>query len=562
MEKPWLKFYDEGVPASIDIPNIPLGEFLTHSATKHPNHPAIIFGSPVGSSIMDAKITYRELNDFVDRFAVGLQNLGVGKGDRVAIMLPNCPQFTIAAYATWRIGAVVVCCNPIYVAREVEHLLKDSGAETMVVMSSLYARVQSVRAATKLKRIIVTNIKEYFPGLLRFLFTLTKEKKEGHKVDISGDAGSYWFQEVFSDPGLKPSTVEIDLDEMATLIYSGGTTGTPKGAQITHRNSVFNAAALHAWSRSDETDEVLLSVMPYFHAYGLGGGMIFSISYAHTLVQIPNPRDMVHVLGSIQKHRATYYPAVPTMLVAFNNFPDRDKYDLSSLRYAVSAAAPLPPEVQEKFEKITGGKIMEAYGLTETSPVVSLDPLDNPRSNSIGVPVPNTDVKIVDVDTGEEELSVGEVGEIIIKGPQVMKGYFNMPTETANVIRIGPDGQPGWFYSGDIGYMDEDGYFHIVDRKKDLIIAGGYNIFPADVEAILYEHLKVKEAAVIGVPDEHRGETVKAFIVLKDGESATEEEIISFCRENMAPYKAPRMIEFRDELPKSMVGKILRRELR
>ncbi len=562
MEKPWLKFYDEGVPASIDIPNIPLGEFLTHSATKYPNHPAIIFGAPVGSSIMDAKITYRALNDFVDRFAVGLQNLGVGKGDRVAIMLPNCPQFTIAAYATWRIGAVVVCCNPIYVAREVEHLLKDSRAETMVVMSNLYARVQSVRAATNLKRIIVTNIKEYFPGLLRFLFTLTKEKKEGHKVDISGDADSYWFQEIFSDPGLKPSTVEIEMDEMATLIYSGGTTGTPKGAQLTHRNSVFNAAALRAWSRSDETDEVLLSVMPYFHAYGLGGGMIFSISNAHTLVQIPDPRDTVHVLGSIQKHRATYYPAVPTMLVAFNNFPDRDKYDLSSLRYAVSAAAPLPPEVQEKFEKITGGKIMEAYGLTETSPVVTLDPLDNPRLNSIGVPVPNTDVKIVDVDTGEEELSVGEVGEIIIKGPQVMKGYYNMPTETANVIRIGPDGQPGWFYSGDIGYMDEDGYFHIVDRKKDLIIAGGYNIFPADVEAILYEHPKVKEAAVIGVPDERRGETVKAFIVLKDGESATEEEIISFCRENMAPYKAPRVIEFRDDLPKSVVGKILRRELR
>lgn len=562
MEKPWLKFYDEGVPASIDIPNIPLGEFLTHSATKYPSHPAIIFGAPVGSSIMDAKITYRELNDFVDRFAVGLQNLGVGKGDRVAIMLPNCPQFTIAAYATWRIGAVVVCCNPIYVAREIEHLLRDSRAETMVVMSNLYARVQSVKAVTNLKRIIVTNIKEYFPGLLRFLFTLTKEKKEGHKVDISGDADSYWFQEIFSDPGLKPSTVEIEMDEMATLIYSGGTTGTPKGAQLTHRNSVFNAVALHAWSKSDETDEVLLSVMPYFHAYGLGGGMIFSISYAHTLVQIPDPRDTVHVLGSIQKHRATYYPAVPTMLVAFNNFPDRDKYDLSSLRYAVSAAAPLPPEVQEKFEKITGGKIMEAYGLTETSPVVTLDPLENPRLNSIGVPVPNTDVKIVDVDTGEEELSVGEVGEIIIKGPQVMKGYFNMPTETANVIRIGPDGQPGWFYSGDIGYMDEDGYFHIVDRKKDLIIAGGYNIFPADVEAILYEHPKVKEAAVIGVPDEHRGETVKAFIVLKDGESATEEEIISFCRENMAPYKAPRVIEFRDDLPKSVVGKILRRELR
>jgi long-chain acyl-CoA synthetase len=562
MEKPWLKYYDEGVPASIDIPNIPLDSFLNTAATKHPDHTAIIFGATVGSRIMDAKLTYREVNELVDRFAVGLQNLGVGKGDRVAIMLPNCPQFPIAAYATWRIGAAVVCCNPIYVAREVEHLLKDSGAETMIVMSNLYERVQSVRAATNLKRIIVTNIKEYFPGLLKFLFTLTKEKKEGLRIDISGDAGSYWFQEALSEPGLKPSPVEIEMNEMATLIYSGGTTGTPKGAQLTHRNLVFNATALKVWSKSDETDEVLLSAMPYFHAYGLTGGMIFGLSFAHTLVQIFNPRDTVHILGSIQKHRATYYSAVPTMLVAFNNFPDRDKYDLSSLRYAVSAAAPLPPEVQEKFESITGGKIAEAYGLTETSPAVTLDPLDNPRMHSIGVPVPNTDVKIVDVDTGEEELSVGEIGEIIIKGPQVMKGYYKMHAETASAIRKGPDGQPGWFYSGDIGYMDEDGYFHIVDRKKDLIIAGGYNVFPADVEAILYEHPSVQEAAVIGIPDEHRGETVKAFIVLKEGQSATEGEIISFCRENMAPYKAPRVVEFREDLPKSMIGKILRRELR
>jgi long-chain acyl-CoA synthetase len=286
------------------------------------------------------------------------------------------------------------------------------------------------------------------------------------------------------------------------------------------------------------------------------------IASALTIVLIPNPRDMVHVLRSIEKHRATFYPGVPTMFVGFNNFPDRDKYDLSSLRFAVSAAAPLPPEVQERFEVITGGKMVEAYGLTETSPAATIDPIDHPRAHSIGVPVPDTDLKIVDMETGTREMAVGEVGEIIIKGPQVMKGYWNMPAETANALRVGPDGQPGWFYSGDIGYMDRDGYFHITDRKKDMIIAGGYNIYPADVEAVLFEHPKVREAAVIGVPHERRGETVKAFIVLKEGETATEEEIIAFCRERMAAYRVPRIVEFRTDLPKSLIGKVLRRELR
>jgi long-chain acyl-CoA synthetase len=422
--------------------------------------------------------------------------------------------------------------------------------------------VKSIRANTELKRVIVTNVKEYFPGLLKFLFTLTTEKKEGHKVDISGDAGTFWFQDVLRDAPSKPEAVDIDQEEVATLIYTGGTTGVPKGAQLTHRNLVTNATVLNVWSKSKEAEEVLVAVMPYFHSYGLTVGVNTCIANAITIVQIPNPRDMVHVLKSIEKHKVTFYPGVPTMFVGFNNFPDRDKFDISSLRFAVSAAAPLPPEVQEKFQELTGGKMVEAYGLTETGPAASMDPLENPRDHSIGLPLPDTDMAIVDVDTGEDEMPIGEVGEIIIKGPQVMKGYYKMPTETANALRVGPDGQPGWFYTGDIGYMNEDGYFHIVDRKKDMIIAGGYNIYPADVEAVLFEHPKVKEAAVIGVPDEKRGETVKAFVVLKEGETATEEEIINFCRENIAVYKAPRIIEFREDLPKSMVGKVLRRELR
>jgi long-chain acyl-CoA synthetase len=516
----------------------------------------------VGSRLMDAKLNYSELDDAVNRFAAGLQRMGVEKGDRVAIMLPNCPQFTIAAYATWRIGGIVVCCNPLYVAREVEHLVNDSGTETFIVMSSLYERVKSIRASTGLKRVIVANIKEYFPGFLKLLFTLAKEKKEGHKVDISGEADTHWFQDVMSSAAAKPTPVDVHPEEVSTLIYTGGTTGGPKGAQLTHSNLVSNAIMLNVWTNSREAQDVMLSVMPFFHVYGLTAGMNTCIANAITMVQIPNPRDMVHVLKAIETHKITYYCGVPTMFIGFLNFPNRDEYDLSSVRFAVSAAAPLPPEVQQRFQAVTGGKMVEAYGLTETSPAATMDPIGSPRDNSLGVPVPDTDVKIVGVETGTEELSPGEIGEIIIKGPQVMKGYWNMPTETANALRVGPDGQAGWFYSGDIGFMDEDGYFHIADRKKDMIIAGGFNIYPADIEAVLFENPKVKEAAVIGAPDEYRGETVKAFIVLKEGEIATEEEIIEFCKERMASYRVPRIVEFRNDLPKSMIGKVLRRELR
>jgi long-chain acyl-CoA synthetase len=562
MEKPWLKHYDEGVPATIDYPRIPLDQLLTDSAAKHPDHTATIFGSMVGSRLMDARLTYGQLDDAVNRFAAGLEQLGVGKGDRVAIMLPNCPQFIIAAYATWRLGGVVVCCNPLYVAREIEHLVKDSGTETIVVMSQFYERVKSIRAGTGLKRVIVTNIKEYFPGMLKLLFTLARERTEGHKVDIAGDAGTYWFQDVIKGAPVKPSPVEIDPDEVATLIYTGGTTGGPKGAQLSHYSLLSNAVALNIWVKSREAQDVLLAVMPYFHSYGLTVGINVCIANAITIVQIPNPREIVHVLASIEKHRVTYYPGVPTMFVGLLNFPVRDQYDLTSLRFAVSAAAPLPPEVEERFKAVTGGRMMEAYGLTETGPCATMDPIGSPKAHSLGVPLPDTDCKIVDLDTGEQELPVGEIGEIIVRGPQVMKGYWNLPTETENALRIGPDGQPGWFYSGDIGFMDDDGYFHIADRKKDMIIAGGYNIYPADVEAVIFEHPAVKEAAVIGVPDEYRGESVKAFIVLKEGQTVSEKEIIEFCRERMAAYRVPRQVEFRDDLPKSVIGKVLRRELR
>jgi long-chain acyl-CoA synthetase len=562
MEKPWLKYYDGGVPASIDYRAIPLDQFLKDAAKKYPEQTATIFGAAVGTRVLDAKLAYRQLDDSADRFAAALQQLGVKKGDRVAVMLPNCPQFAIAAYAIWRIGAILVCCNPLYVAREIEFLIKDSETETFIVMSSLYERVKSIRGSVGLKHVITTNIKEYFPGLLSFLFSLSKEKKEGHKIDISGEKDTYWFQDLMRGAPEKPTPVEIDPQDVATLIYTGGTTGVPKGAQLTHRNLVSNAITLNIWAKSKEAQDVLIAVMPYFHSYGLTVGLNTCIANAISIVQIPNPRDMVHVLKSIEKHKVTFYPGVPTMFIGFNNFPGREKYDLSSLRFAVSAAAPLPPEVQARFQQITGGKMVEAYGLTETSPAVSMDPIDRPKDNSIGVPLPDTVLTIVDAEKGEKELPPGEIGEIIMKGPQVMKGYWKMPTETANALRTGPDGQHGWFFSGDIGYMDEEGYFHIVDRKKDMIIVSGYNVYPTEVETVLFEHPKVKEAAVIGILDDRSGEAVKAFVVLKDGETATEKELIAFCRENLAAYRAPRVIEFRESLPKSMIGKVLRRELR
>jgi len=561
MEKPWIKHYDKGIPHVIDFPQIPIDRFLKDAADKYPDRAATVFGARVGPLLLDGNLTYKELNESVNHFAAGLQKMGIKKGDRVAIMLPNCPQFIIAAYATWRIGAIVVCCNPLYMPREIEYLINDSGACTFVVMSSLYERVKGIRKKTCLKSVIVTNIKEYFPASLKMLFSLTREKKEGHRVDISADKETYWFHDIMKKSDGIPEPVEIKPDDASTLIYTSGTTGKPKGAQHTHASQVFNSCLLNIWAKSRKGEDVMLAAMPFFHIYGLAIILNTSIAGGLTTVLIPNPRDMKHVLMSIEKHHVTYYLGVPAMFVGFNNHPERNKYDLSSLRFAASAAAPLAPEVQTRFEANTGGKMVEAYGLTETI-CASMNPVDNVRHNSIGVPMPNTDMKIVDADNGEKELLPDEIGEIIIKGPQVMKGYWEKAEETAGILHKGPDGEPGWFYSGDIGYADKDGFFHIVDRKKDLIITSGYNVYPAEIESVLFEHPSIMEAAAVGMPDESKGEIVKAFIVLKPGENADKDEITAFCRERMAAYKVPKVIEFRTELPKSLVGKVLRRELR
>lgn len=547
MERPWLKFYEPGVPASIPYPDIPLHQNLADAARDYPQNPATIF--------FDATLTYQELDALANRFAAGLQRLGVKKGDRVALYLPNCPQFIIAYYGALRTGAIVVPCNPLYVARELEYQLNDSGSETIVALSKLYPVVKAIRDRTPLKRIIVASIKEYFPPILRLLFTLFREKKEGHAVDISKDADTFWFQDFLRSAPASPDPVQVEPQDSACLLYTGGTTGVPKAAELSHRNLVANALQCAVWCSGRRGQERFLAALPLFHSYGMTTCMNAGIQMASPIILLPQFK-LKDVLDAINKHHPTIFPGVPTMYVAINNFPDIADYNLRSIRACISGAAGLPVEVQQKFQGLTGGRLVEGYGLSEASPVTHGNPVfGDCRIGTIGIPFPDTDAKIVDLDTGTQELPPGEAGELIIRGPQVMKGYWNRPDETALVLR------EGWLYTGDIARRDADGYFQIVDRKKDMIIAGGFNIYPRDVEEVLYQHPKVKEAVVAGVPDEYLGEIVKAYIVLKEGETATEQEIIEFCRQNLAKYKVPRVVEFRKELPKTMVGKILRRVL-
>jgi long-chain acyl-CoA synthetase len=425
--------------------------------------------------------------------------------------------------------------------------------------------VKEARLNTGLEHVIVTNIKEYFPGLLRTLFTLAKEKKGGHRVDVSGDANTYLFQDVLKSSPEEPNPVEIEPEDTAVLMYTGGTTGVPKGAQLTQRNVVANAIQTAAWFIGTvEGQSVMMTALPLTHSYSMTVCMNHAIYRGFSQILIPNPREIDQLLEAVNKHKPSILPGVPTLYMAINNYPDvkAGKYDLRSIQVCISGAAGLPPEVQEEFQCITGGKLVEGYGLSEATPVTHCNPIGSGgRIGTIGVPFPDTDSKIVDADTETETLGPGEPGVLCVTGPQVMKGYWGMPTETANVLRQDEMGRV-WLHTGDVAEMTEDGYFRIVDRKKDMILAaGGYNVYPREIEDVLYEHPKVMEAAAIGVPVGGSDQRAKAFIVLHSGETATEEEILEFCRERLAKYKIPTSLEFREDLPKTMVGKVLRREL-
>ncbi len=547
---PWVSHYDRGVPALVTIPDITLPDLLTESATIFPDHTALIF--------FNNKIAYRALEEAVTAFAAGLQGLGLQKGERVALYMPNMPQYVIAFYGILRAGGIVVPSNIQYVPRELAQQFKDSGARFVVTLSKFYPNVKQVRGQSGVEQVIVANIKEYFPPLTNVLFTLLKEKKDGHRVSLAAEQDTHWFQEVLASGrarALEP--VPVRSEELAVLGYTGGTTGTPKGAMLTHRNLVANVQQLKAWDPELRPgSEITLGALPFFHSYGMTTAMNLALASGGAIILIPNPRDLKDVLKNIDKHKPTLFPAVPTLYTALNHYPEVHRYDMGSLRACISGGAGLPAEVQKQFEALTGAKLVEGYGLTESSPVACATPLRGTRKiGKIGLPLPSTEVKIVDVDSGAP-VAVGERGELCLRGPQVMAGYWNRPDASARALDA-----EGWLHTGDIATMDEESFFEIVDRKKDMIIASGYNIYPREIEEVLYEHPKVLEAAVAGIPDAYRGESVKAYVVLKEGEAATVEELLRFCAERLAPYKCPKQVEFRTELPKSMIGKILRRVL-
>jgi long-chain acyl-CoA synthetase len=545
--RPWLRHYEADVPFTLAYPTQPLYRFLDFAARHHPNHHAIIF--------YDRKITYRELNDATNRFANALIELGVKKGDRVALLLPNSPQMVIAYYGALKAGAVVVSLNPLSTADELTHLLVDSGAETIVSLSVFYRLTQSVKAKTSVKRIIVTNIKEYFSPIRSALFSIVREAREGHRIDLRDASNTMSFADLLKRASSESPDVDVAPGDLALIQYSSGTTDLPKGVMLTHANVVANAVQLRHWLTDiDEGAERILSVLPFSHAYGMTTALNVGIAIAGTLIMLPTFSTR-EVLDVIARYHPTIFPGVPTMYVAINNFPNVRRFGLKSIRACVSGAAPLPLEVQEAFEKLTRGKLVEGYGLTEAGPVTHANPIYGARkTGSIGVPLPDTEAKIVDMQTGADA-PIGSIGELVVRGPQVMRGYWNRPDETSQVLK------DGWLYTGDVAKMDEDGYFQIIDRKKDMILAGAFNVYPRDIEEVLYENPKVLEVAVAGVPPDGGEQFVKAYVVLRKGEMATPEEFIEFCRMRLADYAVPRLVEFREQLPKTFVGKVFKRKL-
>ena len=554
--KLWHKNYDKGVPTTIEYPKAPLFHFLEEAARKYPDRACTIFKGAV--------ISYKEMNAQSDHMAAALVDMGVKKGDRVGIFMPNLPQFVVAYFGILKAGGVVVAVNPTYPVDEVLTPVNDAGIEIMFTLTRFYKTVKDVRARSKLKKIIVSNLKEALPPVTRVLYTLLREKKGGDKLDTL-ESGDVWMNELLSKYANAPKpNVEINPDDTALFQYSGGTTGVPKGAVAMHRNVVANTLQIKSWMTGlEEGKEVVLMGIPLFHVYGMVAGMNFAMSSGASMVMIPNARDLKDVLENISKYKATIFPGVPLLYNGINNHPDvkAGKYDLSSIKACISGSAALMRETKEAFERLTGGKVFEGYGMSEAPTATHCNPLNGEnKTGSIGMPLPDVDVKIISLDDGETEMPTGEIGEIVLRGPQVMKGYHNMPTETANSLRQLKDGKT-WLFTGDIARMDEDGYFYIVDRKKELIKPGGFQVWPREVEEAIMSHPKVLEVGVGGIPDPHRGETVKAWIVLKPGETLTEEELKAFCKEHLAPYKVPTHYEFRGELPKTTVGKILRREL-
>jgi long-chain acyl-CoA synthetase len=558
---PWLSHYDSDVPATLEpYPRRTLVDAIAEFARTQPDRPAMLFKG--------ARVTYAELERLSDACAAAFAALGITRGDRVGLLLPNCPQFFIAQFAAWKLGAIVAPLNPIYTEHELEGPLRDHGIETVVTLTRFYQRIKNVQARTGIRRVIATNIKEYFPPLLRVLFTLLREKKDGDRVTLK--PGDHDFAHLLLvNRGRRPPPVTVAAHDEAVLLMSGGTTGTPKGVVGTHGAYVIAGAQIQAWNTSvlRGPDDVLFLPLPLFHVYGNVGVQALAFLNGAAVVLVPNPRDLPDLLATIKRTKPTFFNGVPTLYIALLNHPDvqRGKIDFKSIRICFSGASPLLADTKTRFEELTGARIVEGYSLTEAMMALCVNPVKGPNKlGSVGMPLPDVSVRIFDDDQGTRALPANEVGEIAISAPQLMLGYWNLPGETSTVLRdhVEDGVTRRWLHTGDLGYMDDDGYVFIVDRKKDLIKTSGYQVWPREIEEVLALHPAVAEVGVAGIADATKGEVVKAWVVLRAGQTAGEADLRAFCREKLAPYKVPAKVEFRSDLPKTMVGKVLRRSLR
>jgi len=542
----WHQAYVNGVPSTIEFDRMTMFTALERSAGRDPNHTALI--------LMGREITYGGLLDAVNRFAAALAGLGIKKGDKVALILPNIPQMVIATYALFRLGAVAVMNNPLYTESELEHNLHDSDACMAVCLDFFVPRVLSLRGKTTVKTVVVCHIRDYMPAPEGDAFL---QELHALHLDIAPEDGVYEFSSLLSGADSPPPAMNVAWEDPAAFIYTGGTTGVSRAVVISHANSSAAVQQFKAWLfDTKDGEERLLAVLPFFHVAGYTDIMNNGIYRGWTIILVPRPTPDI-IIEMTMRYRPTLFGGVPTMFVGLLNHPKFLSAKWDFIKGCLSGAAPLALETISEWERVTGSTIVELYGLSETSALATFNPWrGKTKIGSVGVPVPETDCRIIDVLTGTKEMKQGEAGEILIKGPQITREYYKNPGATAETIR------DGWLYTGDIGYLDEEGYLFIVDRKKDVIIAAGYNIYPREVDEVLYQHPQVQAACVVGIPDAYRGETVKAFVVLKPGQTATEGEIIAFCKGKLAAYKVPKYVEFRTELPQTSIGKVLRRVLR
>ena len=566
-ERPWIKSYDVGMPTSVEIPEVPLHQFLKDTRVRIPNHTALVTPAnlPLLGRISQA-ITYEELDRQSDALAAALVDIGLKKSDRVAIVMPNSVAFVISFYGILKAGGVVAATNPTYPAERMAHQIDDCGAEVVLTMTLFYDLVKEVQPRTKVRTVIVANIKEHLPPLAKFLFTIAKEKKEGHYLEAV-KPGDHWFQDLLSKYDGKQANVQVLPDDLAIFQYTGGTTGVAKAAMSKHRALVANMLQTEGFLDLLDTPaeaHTFLGAIPFFHVYGLVVVVSTSVYRGCKVVLVPNPRDIDDVLGNIEVFRTTLFPGVPALYNAINNHPkvQSGEIDLSSLQLCLSGSAPLPDRTKAEFERYSGGSVREGFGMSEAPTATHVNPIyrEN-RPGSIGLPLPEMDMRIVSLEDDETDVPVGEVGELVMAGPNVMSGYHGMLEETQNVLRE-KDGLR-WLYTGDIARMDEEGYFYIVDRKKDMALIGGFNVYPTTVENAIAAHASVLEVGVAAIPHPQREgqEALKAWIVLKPGETLEADDVIEFLGDKLAPYEIPRRISFIAELPKTAVGKTLRREL-